>query len=302
MFEFEHLLTDELVLFGLPLFSGAIALEAWLAHRRGERRYSKADTATSVGLMLVAGVVELLPRQAAILLMVALHEITPLRDVVERQWWAWVLLFFLDDIAFYWWHRASHEIRVLWAGHVNHHSSAYMNLGTGIRAGVGERFTRMGFWLWIPLLGFDVGMMLVMMMLSLFYKFWLHQPRVPKLGRAVELIFNTPSHHRVHHASNPRYLDANHGGMLILWDRLFGTYVEEYESDPCVYGLTRPIDAHSFVSTVTHEYESLWRDLKRAPDWRCRMRYLFLAPGWSHDREDRRVRRGVLPQRVSVFP
>ncbi len=279
---FEEVVADELIVFGFGVFMVAIAVEAWVAHRRRVHTYNLAEVRTSFGLMLVAAAVEWLPRQLAVFAMILLHDISPLRDVVERQWWAWLLLFLLDDFAFYWWHRLSHQVRILWAGHVNHHSANNLNLATAIRAGVGERLTRMSFWLWIPLLGFDAGMILIVMVISLFYQFWLHSPFFGRLPKVIEFFFNTPSHHRVHHARNPRYLDANHGGVLIIWDRLFGTFVSEAEDDPCRYGLTRPLGDVSLREAVLHEYTALWRDLQQAEDWQTRVRHLFCAPDWPH--------------------
>jgi hypothetical protein len=145
----------------------------------------------------------------ALAIMVQLHDISPLRDVVKHQWWAWVLLFFLDDLTFYWFHRSNHEVRLLWAGHVNHHSSQYFNFGTALRQGVGERLHKFLFWLWLPLLGFDPAMIITMISISLFYQFWIHTRAVDKLHPWFEAVFNTPSHHRVHHGSNVRYLDRN---------------------------------------------------------------------------------------------
>jgi sterol desaturase/sphingolipid hydroxylase (fatty acid hydroxylase superfamily) len=148
----------------------------------------------------------------------------------------------------------------------------------------------MVFWLWLPLLGFDVGMILAMIGLNLIYQFWVHTQAVDRLPGWVELIFNTPSHHRVHHASNVRYLDCNHAGVLIVWDRLFGTFSEETPEEPPVYGLTRNVRSFNPMVVLLHEYAALWRDVRRAPGWRQKFAYLLKAPGWSHDGEDRRSR------------
>jgi sterol desaturase/sphingolipid hydroxylase (fatty acid hydroxylase superfamily) len=286
----QQVMSDDLTLFAVPLYLAVVALEALWAHRQGLSWYRARDTFVSLSMLLLAGVVELLPKLLAVLIMVQLHEVSPLRDIVERQWWAWLLLFFLDDFSYYWFHRANHEVRLLWAGHVNHHSSRYLNFGTALRQGVGERLHKFLFWLWLPLLGFDAAMIITMLSLNLFYQFWVHTQAVKKLPRWFEFVFNTPSHHRVHHGSNIRYLDCNHGGVLILWDRLFGTFSAESEEEPVVYGLTRNIDGDSVLTVLGHEYAALWRDLCRADCWRDRLRYLFLAPGWSHDGEDRRAR------------
>lgn len=285
----QEFLQDDLTLFAVPLYLGALLLEMAYARRHGLSWYRRGDTAASLGMGLLAIAVEILPRLAAIAAIVWLHDVSPLRDVVQRQWWAWLLLFFLDDFTFYWFHRCNHEVRLCWAGHVNHHSSQYFNFATALRQGVGERLHKFLFWLWLPLLGFDAGMIITMISLSLFYQFWIHTRSVGRLPPWVEAVFNTPSHHRVHHASNVRYLDRNHGGVLIIWDRLFGTFSEERDDDPVRYGLTTNIGTDRLLTVATHEYVSIWRDLRRAENWGDRLRYLFLAPGWRHDGPDKRA-------------
>ena len=296
----QEFLQDDLSLFALPLFFTAIALEAWWSRAGGLDLYRGRDTVASLSMGLFALVVEILPRLLALAIMVKLHEISPLGDVVQRQWWAWLLLFFLDDLSYYWFHRANHEVRILWAGHVNHHSSQYLNFGTALRQGVGERLHKFLFWMWLPLLGFDPAMIITMISISLFYQFWIHTRAVGRLHPWIEFVFNTPSHHRVHHGSNVRYLDCNHGGMLIIWDRLFGTFSPEVPEEKVVYGLTSNIDSDNPLWVCVHEYVAIGHDLKRSENWRDRLRYLFLAPGWSHDGPDKRAR--VLRRELGTSP
>lgn len=285
----QELLQDDLSLLALPLFLAAIIVEAWHSRRNGLNRYQLGDSLASLAMMVAAALVEILPRLLALLLFFQLYEISPLRDVIGRQWWAWLLLFVLDDFTYYWFHRANHEVRLLWAGHVNHHSSQYLNLGTALRQGVGERVHKFLFWLWLPLLGFDPAMIITVIGINLFYQFWIHTRAVGKLHPFIEAVFNTPSHHRVHHGSNARYLDRNHGGVLIIWDRLFGTFSAELDEEPVVYGLTSNISSNNPWTVITHEYRAIGRDMGRATNWRDRLRYLLLAPGWSHDGPDKRA-------------
>ena len=202
------------------------------------------------------------------------------------QWWAWIILLFADDFTFYWHHRLSHEIRVLWAAHINHHSSQKMNLGTALRQSWVEQLYKYMWWLWLPLIGFDPLMILVMMSISLIYQFFLHTELVFKFPKPIEFFFNTPSHHRAHHAVNPRYLDQNHAGILIIWDRMFGTFAEEVEDDLPVYGITNNIDSHNLLHIAMHEYQNLWQDVKKAPKFSDKLKYIFYPPGWSHDGKD----------------
>ncbi len=286
---FEQMLQDDLSVLAVPVYLAAILFEAWHSRRHQLNRYRLGDTLASLSMLLASAVVELLPRLLALAIFFQLHELSPLRDVVGRQWWAWLLLFLLDDFTYYWFHRANHEVRLLWAGHVNHHSSRYLNFGTALRQGVGERVHKFLFWLWLPLLGFDPAMIVTVIGINLFYQFWVHTQAVGKLHPWIEAVFNTPSHHRVHHGSNVRYLDRNHGGVLIVWDRLFGTFSEERDDDPVVYGLTTNIDSDNPWTVLSHEYRAIGRDLRRATRWGDRLRYLLLAPGWSHDGPDKRA-------------
>jgi sterol desaturase/sphingolipid hydroxylase (fatty acid hydroxylase superfamily) len=290
--QFDHVITeitsDRFTAIALPLFVLAIVLEALISRRQHRNLYVAKDFGISMIMLVLSSVVDFLPKLVAFIALIYLHELSPLRDVVQRQWWAWLVLFFLDDFVYYWFHRANHEVRVLWAGHVPHHSSVKLNFGTALRQGVGERVHKYLFWIPLPLLGFDPLMIFTAISLNLIYQFWVHTELVRKLPGFVEYVFNTPSHHRVHHASNIRYLDRNHAGVLIIWDRVFGTFSEELDAEPVEYGLTKNIDTYNPVAVAAGEYLGLWRDIRTAEKLGDKLCYLFLAPGWHHDGEDRR--------------
>jgi sterol desaturase/sphingolipid hydroxylase (fatty acid hydroxylase superfamily) len=198
------------------------------------------------------------------------------------SWWVWIVLFFAEDLTYYWFHRVSHESRYFWASHVVHHSSQRYNLSTALRqtwtGGLSGSFV---FWLWLPLLGFHPIMVMTVRSISLIYQFWIHTETIGKLPRPIELIFNTPSHHRVHHGSDIEYLDRNHGGVLIIWDRFFSTFQEEKERPR--YGLTRNIETYNPFRIAFHEWADIWADVRRPLPLRTRLGYLFGPPGWSHD-------------------
>lgn len=280
---------DRLLPVAAVIFAGFLVLEAWLGRRRGLTLYEGGDTRASIALGLMAVVIELPLKALALVAYTWLHELSPLRDVVGRQAWAWVLLFLADDLTYYSFHRANHEVRLLWAGHVPHHSSVHLNYATALRQGVGERLHKFLWWAWLPLVGFDAVMILTMMAVSLFIQFFVHTQLLDRLPAPLEWLFNTPSHHRVHHASNVAYLDRNHAGVLILWDRLFGTFAAESPGDPPRYGLTKNVSTHDPVELAIHEYSALLADVRRAPRWVDKLRYLLLAPGWSHDGPDLRA-------------
>jgi sterol desaturase/sphingolipid hydroxylase (fatty acid hydroxylase superfamily) len=204
---------------------------------------------------------------------------------IGYQWWAWVLLFFAEDFTYYVFHRTSHECRFFWASHVVHHSSQHYNLGTALRqtwtGGISFSFV---FWLWLPLIGFAPIMVMTMQAISLLYQFWIHTELIRSLG-PLEAFFNTPSHHRVHHASNLRYLDRNHAGTLIIWDRVFGTFEPEDEAEPLVYGLTKNINTYNPVRIAFHEWIDIARDLRSARNWNEIWHFVFGRPGWKYERQ-----------------
>ena len=207
----------------------------------------------------------------------AIYELTPLR-LDPGDWWVWVLLFFADDFSYYWFHRVSHESRAFWASHVVHHSSQHYNLSTALRQ-TWVPMTYLPFWLWMPAVGFEPWMVLLAQAWSLIYQFWIHTEKIRKLPRWFEGVFNTPSHHRVHHGTNEQYLDKNYGGILIIWDRLFGTY--EPEGERVRYGLTTQLRTFRPVRVAFHEYIAMWHDIKRAPRIRDKLGVVFRGPGWT---------------------
>jgi sterol desaturase/sphingolipid hydroxylase (fatty acid hydroxylase superfamily) len=213
------------------------------------------------------------------------------------QWWVWILAFFGDDISYYWFHRTSHNVRFFWASHVIHHSSRFYNLSTALRQTWTGNFTgTFIFWLWMPLLGFEPLMIVFLQSVSLLYQFWIHTEVIDRLPRWYEAIFNTPSHHRVHHSSDLKYLDKNHAGILIIWDKLFGTFKAEEERP--TYGLTRNIDTFNPLIIATHEWWDMIKDIWRHP--RHSWNYLFGPPGWSHDGSRKTTRQLIEEEQDSL--
>ncbi len=195
------------------------------------------------------------------------------------------LCFILDDLRYYWYHRIAHTSRWVWAEHVNHHSSQHYNLTTALRQSWTGTFTFM----WVLrapliLLGFHPAMVIFVGGINLIYQFWIHTEAINRLPRWFEAVFNTPSHHRVHHGRNPRYLDANYAGTLIIWDRLFGTFVPELEEETVQYGLVHNIGTFNPIRVAFHEWIAMFRDIVRPGlTLRERINYALAPPGWSHD-------------------
>lgn len=279
---------DTLMYYFLPIFLLALVLEWRYSRKNSHALFDKNDTKASLWMMLFVSLVDILPKLVAFIAFYWLAQISPLGDIIQRQWWAWVALFFLDDFIYYWFHRLNHQVRLMWAGHVSHHSAIKMNFATALRQGVGERLHKYVFWLPLPLLGFDPLMIFTMMSVNLFYQYWLHTELIGRLPAWFEFLFNTPSHHRVHHASNIAYLDRNHGGVLIIWDRIFGSFATQMPGQKPDYGLTQNIVSLNPIYIATHEYQAIFLDMARAKRWKDKLAYLVLAPGWSHDGEDKR--------------
>ena len=200
-----------------------------------------------------------------------------------KNWYYWILLFFAQDFAYYLLHTADHYIRFFWASHITHHSSEKFNFTVAIRSSVFQPFYRFIFYIPLALVGFEALDIVFMYAACQVYGFWVHTELVGKLPPVIEYVFVTPSHHRVHHGSNAKYLDTNMGMVLIIWDRIFGTFVEEDKNVPVKFGLTTNIESYHPVKVVFKEWANIFTDLKKAPDLKSRFMYVFGRPGWSHD-------------------
>ena len=272
----------EILYYAIPFFVLLLVLEALsFRHARDDADdligYEAKDTRTSLLLGTGNVIINVAWKLVVLAIFVAVYELSPLR-LDPGDWWVWVLLFFADDFSYYWFHRISHESRFFWASHVVHHSSTHYNLSTALRQ-TWVPMTYFPFWLWMPAVGFEPWMVLLAQSWSLIYQFWIHTERVRKLPRFLEGFLNTPSHHRVHHGSNQVYLDRNYGGILIIWDRLFGTW--EPEGERVRYGLTKNINTFNPVRAAFHEYIAMWHDIRRARRLRDRLGVLYHGPGWA---------------------
>jgi len=271
----------DLVFYAFPFFIVFLVLEIVsfrvAAHDHDMVGYETKDTATSLTMGSGSVVIGAVWGFASIFVYAGLYTLTPLRMPAD-QWYTYALLFLADDFAYYWYHRVSHEVRVFWASHVTHHSSQHYNLSTALRQSW-VPMTQLPFWAPLALLGFQPWMIFAMQSVSLMYQFGLHTERIDRFPRPIEFLFNTPSHHRCHHGVNDQYLDKNYGGILIIWDRMFGTF--EGEGERVVYGLTTNIETFNPVRVAFHEYAALWRDIRHARSFRDRLGYVFHGPGWA---------------------
>ncbi|MFT4979990.1 MAG: sterol desaturase/sphingolipid hydroxylase (fatty acid hydroxylase superfamily) [Myxococcota bacterium] len=252
---------ETLILLALPVFIVTIIAEWRRTLQPGARgHYLLPDTAASLAMGAGYLIIQGLFKAAPIALYGWLYQ-HRLFDI-EMGLLGCLALLLLDDLTYYVFHRAHHEVRLLWAVHVNHHSSELYNLSTALRQPWLEPFVGPLFWTPLVLLGFPVEAVVLQQVISLLYQYWIHTEQVDRLPVWFEQIFNTPSHHRVHHGSNPEYLDRNYGGILIIWDRLFGSF--EPEVAPVVYGLTKNVSSYNPVRIVSHELVAIAHDVARS--------------------------------------
>ena len=274
----------DVVNYAVPFFIAAILLElAWIVIKHRGGRYETRDALTSL-LMGAGNVVS-----GILLGFVAYGFYVWLWDYrlfdLGKGWLVVAACFILDDLRYYWYHRIAHRSRFVWAEHVNHHSSQHYNLTTALRQSWTGTFTFT--WLLrapLILLGFHPAMVIFVGGLNLIYQFWIHTEAIDKMPRWFEAVMNTPSHHRVHHGRNARYLDANYAGVLIIWDRMFGTFVPEQESEKPDYGLVHNLGTFNPLRVAFHEWLAMARDVfGPGLTLRQRLAYAFAPPGWSHD-------------------
>ncbi len=270
-----------LVVTPLPLLALIAAIEGWLLRRAGRDHDWKAYWASlgdaagriAVNLMLKSGVVGVV--------LYAVWEWRVATFTMDR-WWHWALLFLGQEFCYYWMHRADHRVRWLWLNHSVHHSSNQYTLSAAYRLGWTGKITGAAV-IFAPLvwIGFPVPLVVAAVAGNLLYQFWLHTELIGRLPRPIEYIFNTPSHHRVHHASNPGYIDCNYGGILIVFDRLFGSFRREREEEPPRYGLTSPLHSYNPVRIAFHAWTTMFRDMRQARGWSQRVKVLFGPPEYK---------------------
>ncbi len=258
----------------IPLFAVMIAAEAWLARRRRPEYYDSKDAWTNILIGFVSVAFGAFFGLFISVIYAFAYEIAPYKFPAEA-WWAWALLFFVDDLVYYWFHRISHESRLFWNFHVVHHSSEHYNLSVAVRQSWFSGTLHWIFYAPIMLLGFAPWMFAVMHGFNLIYQFWIHTRFVNRLG-FLERILNTPSHHRVHHGVNNPYLDKNYAGVLIIWDRMFGSFVEETEAPR--YGIVKPIRSFNPLWINTHGWAEMLAAMRERSTVVGKLRCIFASP------------------------
>lgn len=273
-----------LILISTPVYIIIIGLEILMSNYQHRKLYSWNDTAANIYLMLLNSGIDVLFRAVYIMVLDYFyrHQLLSLANAVAY----WFILVLAEDFLYYWLHRFDHEVRLFWAVHVTHHSSEQMNFTVGFRSSVFQPLYRFVYFIPLALCGFKPLDIIFIYSATQIWGIFVHTELIRKMGW-LEYIFVTPSHHRVHHASNPKYLDKNMGMFLIIWDQLFGTFQpelpdEEYQQKK--YGLTKPIQKKTPVAIVFHEWKNMVEDISRKDiPWRTKWNYVFGPPGWSHD-------------------
>jgi alkylglycerol monooxygenase len=267
------------IVLSIPIFFVLIGIELIAERLTHKKLYRLPDAIANLSCGITSQLSGLFLRVFAIGIYQLLHENFNL-VVWDRNWIYWISLFLLADLAYYWAHRMSHEINLFWGGHVVHHQSEDYNLSVALRQSSLQVIWTFAFSLPLAFIGFQTLDFALMSAYITLYQFWIHTETINKMGW-FEYVFNTPSHHRVHHGRNPKYIDKNHAGTLIIWDRMFGTFQEEEERP--TYGITTPINSWNAVWANFSHYSAMGKDLKRIPNLWDKIRYLFKKPGWLPD-------------------
>jgi alkylglycerol monooxygenase len=268
------------IVLSIPIFFVLIGIELIAERLSHQKLYRLPDAIANLSCGITSQLSGLFLKIFAIGIYQVLHENFNLVTWEEKNWIYWLALFLLADHSYYWAHRKSHEINLFWGGHVVHHQSEDYNLSVALRQSSLQIVWTFAFSLPLAFIGFETLHFALMSALITLYQFWIHTELIGKMGW-FEYVFNTPSHHRVHHGRDPKYIDKNHAGTLIIWDKLFGTFQEEEERP--TYGITKPINSWNAVWANFSHYAEMKKDLQQIHNWWDKIRYLFHKPGWLPD-------------------
>jgi len=272
-----------LIYYAIPFFIVTVIFEGVVIYRNKPETYNLKDTFASLSMGIGNVIANLLSKLFVVVIITFLYENFKFATV-PFVWWAWLFILFADDFCYYWAHRIGHESRFFWASHIIHHSSQKYNLSTALRQTWTGGFFSFIFYLILPILGFHPLMIFTQMSISLLYQYWIHTELIHKMPKWFEAVFNTPSHHRVHHGSNPIYLDRNHAGIFIIWDKLFGTFQPELENEKVIYGLTSNINTFNPVKIAFLEWIGVFKDAYTSKtSFVNKLKYFIKPPGWKHD-------------------
>lgn len=272
-----------LIKLSIPIYTTVIGIEILYSYWHQKKYYSTKGLLANIYLTALNFSLDILVRGICLGVLWFFYQFQFCSiDKATHPILYWTVLLISQDFLFYWLHRVDHYCRLFWAVHVTHHSSEEFNLTVGFRSSVFQPLYRFMYFIPLSLVGFNPLDVMFMYAATQIYGILIHTKTVGKLGM-IEWVMSTPSHHRVHHASNTIYLDKNMGMVFIIWDRLFGTFAKEEEQEKVVYGLTQNINTYNPVTMVFHEWKEMWNDLKKDTTFKDKLYYVFGPPGWSHD-------------------
>lgn len=270
------------IILSIPLYFLLIAIELVIQLYKKQQIYRLSDAMTNISCGITQQITGAFIKVGMIGVYQLVYEHWSIA-AMPNTWWSWGLLILGVDFCYYWGHRMSHEVNLFWGGHVVHHQSEDYNFSVALRQGSFQALWT--FWFYLPLafLGFDTLNFLLVSALNTVYQFWIHTETIGKLPRPIEWVFNTPSHHRVHHGRNPKYIDKNHAGSLIIWDRMFGTFQEEEERP--TYGITKPVNTWNPIKANLQHYLDLADQIRSTPGWKNKLKVTFYKPGWRPEQQ-----------------
>ena len=272
------------ITYAVPVFFLLIGVEIIVGIFARRRLYRVNDSINDLSCGVLQQVVGVFMKTTMFLGYLAIYDYYHVLDIpsfsTAGKWVAAIMFFLGVDLAYYWFHRIAHEWNAPWATHIVHHQSEEYNLAVALRQGTFQGVFSWAFYTPLLVIGCPPLWLAAMMSFDTLYQFWIHTRAIDRLG-PVELVFNTPSHHRVHHARNPKYLDKNYAGTLIIWDKMFGTFIAEQEEP--VYGLTKPLNSWNPLWANWHVWQELFRDAYLAPHWKDKFKIWFMPPGWRPD-------------------
>jgi alkylglycerol monooxygenase len=269
----------QIIVLATPLFLGLIALEWWVGRRRGRDTYRVNDALASIGLGVTSQIAALFGQAVLLGIYTLAYRELALLELSAANWWVWLLALLLYDFCYYWNHRVGHRSAVFWAAHVVHHQSEDYNLSAALRQPSSYFLLNWIFYLPMAVLGIPPLVYAVVALVDLLYQYWVHTQQIGALGW-FDRWFCAPSNHRVHHAVNDRYVDRNYGGILLVWDHLFGSWQPERADEACVYGSRAPLHSWDPIAANLQVYAALWHDSRHAASWTDKLRVWLKPPGW----------------------
>jgi sterol desaturase/sphingolipid hydroxylase (fatty acid hydroxylase superfamily) len=286
------------IVFVIPFFLILIALELIINKIKKGSKYRLNDAVINLNIGIGEQVLSVFIKGTMLAVYAWLHQFAIFQ--IPSNGWTFLLLFILFDLLYYWAHRLGHEVNFMWAGHISHHTSEEYNLTVALRQPWFQTITTSFIFLPLAIIGFSVELFLAASAVDILYQFWIHTKYVPKMGKVIEFIFNTPSHHRVHHGINPKYLDKNHGGVFIIWDRMFGTFQEE--DDEPVYGITTAAKSFNPIWLNLHYFVEIAEKSRQFPRWSDKIKNIFMPPGWRpKELGGREIPREVSPETYQKY-